>query len=366
VLGFSCLRVLVATAVLSAIACDRAPEPRQDPVPEPSATADPEELRQRAVASALSSVRSRLPLAAPEWRLQPLATGRHLLVRSKDDTIEAYDTANFKLAFEKALDGTRGTVELAGGSVAVVGKSETLRIDPGANKPVLLPPIVFMPGTELLPERRDASTLLILERTTRSLLKQPLAGGADAGRGESLPLDEYDGGPITVMRDGALLYRGSGGVRRALPGGRPRSLACELVPWRLLPGRRVDQVWAVAKDGSVELWQVGDRLVIQAKFALGAAPFDAAASTKYFAAVTIDEGSGKPRLFHLRVFTNEGERVLVEELPGGPAEEGEGWAALAVRDRHLVLGETEPFVAVGGAGALRVLRLPEGTVLLPR
>lgn len=365
-IGFSCLRVLVATALLGAAACDRAPESRKDTAPGPSATADPAELRERALSSALASVRSRLPLAAPPWRLQPLATGRHLLVRTKEDKVEAYRTEDFKLAFEKPLGGPRGAVELAGGSVAVVGKDETLRIDPGANKAVALPPFVFMPGTELLAERRDPGVLLIVERATRSVLKQPLSRAADAGRGESLPLDEYDGGPIAVMRDGALLYRGSGGVRRAMPGGRPRSLPTEFVPWRLLPGRRVDQAWAVAEDGAVELWLVGERLLVQAKFSLSAPPFDVAASSEYFGAVTIEEGAGKARVFRLSVFTNEGERVLAVELPAGPPVEGEGWAARAVRDRHLVLGETEPFVAVGGAGALRVLRLPEGAVLLER
>jgi len=358
--------VLVATALLGTAACERAPEPRQEVPPEPSATADPAELRERAVASALASVRSRLPLAAPDWRLQPLASGRRLLVRTTDDKVEAYRTDDFKLAFEKTLDGPRGTVELAGGSVLVVGKDATLRVDPGANKPVVLPPFVFMPGTELLPERRDPGTVLIVERATRSLLKQPLSRAADAGRGESLPLDEYDGGPIAVMRDGAVLYRGSGGVRRAMPGGRPRSLTTAFVPWRLLPGRRVDQAWAVAADGSVELWQVGERLVVQAKLALAAPPFDVTASSEYFGAVTVEEGAGKARVFRLSVFTNEGERILDEALAPGPSAEGEGWAARAVRDRHVALGETEPFVAVGGAGALRVLRLPEGTVLLER
>jgi hypothetical protein len=162
-----------------------------------------------------------------------------------------------------------------------------------------------------------------------------------------------------------FLYRSTDGVRRALPEGRPQPFAPDFRPWRLLPGRRVDEAWAVAEDGRVELWQLGERLLVKARFTAGAAPFSAAASSDYLALVLVDETAAERR-FRLRVFQNDGTPILERVLPPGPPETGEDWTEVAVRDRHVALSETEPLVAVGGPGALQVFRLPAGDQVLTR
>jgi hypothetical protein len=169
-----------------------------------------------------------------------------------------------------------------------------------------------------------------------------------------------------VLRDGALLYRSNDGVRRGMPGGRSERFRPEVEAWRLLPGRRIDQAWAITADGSIELWQLTDRVVRVTAFTLGAPPFDVTASESHLAAVVVDEGANRPRRFRLLVFTAEGERVLERALPEGPPPQGENWAELAVRDRHVALSSTEPLVAVGGPGALTVFRLPGGETVLER
>jgi hypothetical protein len=138
-----------------------------------------------------------------------------------------------------------------------------------------------------------------------------------------------------------------------------------LVPWRLLSGRRIDQAWAVAADGTVELWQLTGRVHVLRRFELGAAPFDVASNEAYLAAVVVEEGKG-PRRFLLRVFDDQGIRVLERELPPDPPARGDKWAVKAVADRHVVLGDPEPIVAVGGPGALQVWALPNGASLLAR
>lgn len=369
VLGHARMPALaVLAAALGLTGCEKEKAPR----PEPAAnTGSEEDLRaaraEQAVAEALASVRSRLPLAAPEWELQPLATGRRLLVRLTNDKLQAYATPALALAFEKPLDAPRAAVGVAGGSVVVVGRSESFRVDPGAKEPVMLPPLVYTPGTLLLPERRDSTALWNVERTTRSLLKQPLGLGAKAVRGEVVALDGYDGGPVTMLRDGAVLFRAKGAVKRAMPGSRPRELeGAGLSPWRLLPGRRIDQAWAVAADGAVEHWQLTDRVQVLGRFALGAAPFAVASSETHLAAVVVMEGASGPRRFLLRVFDDEGQQVLERPLAPDPPARGEKWALKAVEDRHVALGDPEPIVAVGGPGALHVWSLPEGRLLLER
>jgi hypothetical protein len=64
------------------------------------------------------------------------------------------------------------------------------------------------------------------------------------------------------------------------------------------------------------------------------------------------------------VFTNDGAPVLDRPLsPGAPAT-GENWSQAAVRDRNVALSESEPLVAVGGSGALEILKLPRGEKIL--
>jgi hypothetical protein len=270
------------------------------------------------------------------------------------------------LLFQWPVVEGRGAVQIAGGSVVVVAKAEAFRVDPGAKEPIRLPPIPFLPGTVLLPDRKDSSGLWSVHSVGHVLARHVLDISGKRRIEDVVPLADYDGGPVTAMRDGALLYRASDGVRRALPGGRAHPLKSALVPWRLLPGRRVDQAWAVAENGAVELWQVGERIAVVARRSLDAAPFAVAASAEYFAAVVVEEGKGTPRRFRLVVLSEKGDAVMRVDLPDEAPVQGEKWAALAGRDRHVALADSEPLVAVGGPGSVRVLRIPDGQSVLSR
>jgi hypothetical protein len=315
----------------------------------------------RALDSVLAGVRARASLAAPGWQLQPLAFGEHLLGVLGADRVRSYALPEATLLIDQPLASPSGIVTIAGGSLLASGRAEALRLDPGAKKAVRLPPIPTLPGTLLLPERRDSGFVWAVQPRSGLLVRQRLDLDPKRSFDGNITLEGYEGGSITVLRDGALFYRARGGVRRCLPESRPRPLATSFDAWRLLPGRRVDQAWAIAPDGSVELWLVGERLLVQKRFAAGAAPFDAASSSEYLALVVVDEPGNAPRRFRLLVFTNEGERVLERELPAGQPEVGNDWEARAVENRHVALDDGEPLVAVGGPGEVMLLRLPEGS-----
>jgi hypothetical protein len=357
------LRVVAAAGI--ALACQRRPGAESSAAP-PERPAAQENVGAHAVASVLVSVRSKISLAAPAWELQPLCFGRHLLVRLAADHVEVWSTPELTSALTPPLAGPRGVVPLAGGSVVAVGSSVALRIDPGAKAAVRLPPIPWLPGTVLLPERRDSNLLWAVQTAGRTFVRQRLDLDPTRSFDKAITLEGYDGGPVTSLRDGALLFGSGDGVRRSLPESRPRPFATDFAPWRLLPARRVDQAWAVAADGRVELWQFGERLAVQTRFSAEAAPFDADANAKYLALVVVDEPGNAERRFRLLVFDNDGKLVLEHPLPPGPPESGEDWSEVAVRDRHVALSETDPLVAVGGPEALEVLRLPTGERLLAR
>jgi hypothetical protein len=305
-------------------------------------------------------------MAAPGWQLQPLAFGKNLFVRLAGDRIEAYSMPSGVLLFEHPVDDLRGTVEIAGGSVVVAAKDASYRIDPGAKEPARLAPIPFLPGTVLVPDRKDSGSLWSVHSRGRVLARHVLDIAGKRSIEGVFTLADYDGGPVTAMRDGALVYRAEGGVRRALPGGSARPLKSELVPWRLLPGRRVDQVWAIADDGRVELWQIADRIVVQVRASLGAAPFDVASNDEYLAAIVVEEGTGAPRRFRLLVLSEKGEEVMSEALPVEPPAEGERWASIAGRNRHVALADADSLLGVGGPGGVRVLRIPGGATVLSK
>ena len=350
-------RALGLVACLS-IACRRtpAPEPPSPPRAVPSTTPVA-----RAIDSVLVGVRARVSLAAPEWQLQPLAFGQHLFGVLGAEGVRTYGLPALTLLVDEPLVAPSGIVALAGGSLLASGRAGALRLDPGAKKAVRLPPIPSLPGTLLLPERRDSGFVWAAQTRSQLLLRQRLELDPTRSFDRSITLEDYDGGPLTILRDGALFYRAPGGVRRCLPESRPRPLATSFPAWRLLPGRRVDQAWAIAADGSVELWLVGERLLVQKRFAAGAAPYDAAANSEYLALVVIDEPGNAPRRFRLLVFTNDGERLVERELAPGPPEVGDDWEARAVENRQIALGEGDPFVAVGGPGSVALFRLPAGT-----
>jgi hypothetical protein len=321
----------------------------------------------RAAASLVASVRStELSLAAPNWQLQPLAFGKGLLVRLADKRVEAYSMPGAELLFEQPLEEPRGAVEIAGGSVVVVAAGVTLRIDPGAKQPVRLPAIPFLPGTVLVPDRTDSNGLWSVHSAGKVLARQVLDISGKRRLEGVVTLADYDGGPITALRDGALVYRAADGVRRALPGGRAHPLKTDFVPWRLLPARRVDQVWAVGKNGLVELWQVGERIAVKWQASLGEPPFDVASSSEYLAAVVVQERRGVPRRFGLVVLSEIGDVMHSEDLGPDAPVAGEKWAAFAGRDRHVAIAEGEPLVAVGGPGSVRVVRAKGGAVVLAR
>jgi hypothetical protein len=287
-------------------------------------------------------------------------------VRLASDRVEAYSMPSGALLIEHPAKDLRAVTEIAGGSVVVIAQDGSLRIDPGAKEPVRLPPLSFLPGTVLVPDRSDSSGLWSVHTAGRVLARQVLDITGKRKLDGVVSLADYDGGPVTAMRDGALLYRAANGVRRARPGGRPHALTTEFVPWRLLPGRRVDQVWAIAEDGRVELWQIAERIAVQTRAVLAAPPFDAAASSGYLAAVVVEEGAGVPRRFRLAVLSEKGDEVMRKELEDDAPSEGERWAALAGRDRHVALADTEPFVAVGGVGGFKVFAIPDGRVVVAR
>jgi hypothetical protein len=356
-----------ALGIVFCIGCDREPVRRAPAGPTASEVASARQaIAAKLVASALSEVRSqRISLSSPEWETQHVAFGRRLFVRLGEDSLEAFALPSLASLFSAPLEGPRGVVELAGGSVLAIGERECLRVDPDAKIPVRLPRIFTTPGVTFLPERRDSSLVWALHRAGGLLARHELVLDRELSLRDTITLEGYDGGSVAAMKNGELLYRASDGIRLTVPEGRPRRFRYDARPFRLLPARRVDQAFAVSAAGDVELLQLGEGILVRKRFALGAAPISVATSGDTLAAVLVHEG-GKDRTFSLRVFSSEGKELLSRELGPGAPPEGEDWVARLVADHGVALSADDARVAVGGPRRLRVFSLSDGGIVLER
>ena len=122
----------------------------------------------------LVGVRARASLAAPEWQLQRLAFGQHLFGVLGAAGVRTYALPGATLLIDHPLASPSGIVALAGGSLLASGRTDALRLDPGATKAVRLPPLPMLPGTLLLPERRDSAFVWAAQTATQLLVRQRL------------------------------------------------------------------------------------------------------------------------------------------------------------------------------------------------
>jgi hypothetical protein len=318
------------------------------------------------VESALSEVRVRkLELVAPEWEEQNLAFGRRLLVRLGREKLEAFAVPSMTPLFAEPLAGPRGLVALPGGSVLAIGAEAALRVDPDAKTPVRLPRISATPGAVFLPERRNSAQVWAVHRSGAIAARHELSLERELSLSDTITLEGYDGGPVTSMKNGELLFRSADGVRITVPEGRPRNARADIRPWRLLPARRVDQAFAVAADGEVRLWQLGEGLLVRRRMSLGLRPISAASSGDVLAVVLVKE-SASGRSFELRVLSAEGETLLAVPLDAPAQALGDDWAAKLVAAHGVALAESDGLVCVGGPERLRVFSLRDGKRVFER
>jgi hypothetical protein len=266
------------------------------------------------------------------------------------------------------LEGPRAALEVPGGSIVIVAERRTLRLDPGAKEATVLARTPFLPGSELVPELRDSKKFWVRQRTTRALVRYELALGEHLLLPNEgvVALPENAEGAFTTLRDGSFIYATAEGLEVRLPEGKARrfALEAEYRPWRLLPGPRIDEVWAITPRGGVRLYRVLDRLYRVLEFENGRAPFDAAASEHRLAVLGVVEGK-EQREFGLKVFDKSGELELAHEVGADRATSSDDWAA-RVLEREVVVHDEPPLVALSDPAGLRVFEVPPPGIDAPR
>jgi hypothetical protein len=319
------------------------------------------------LSSSLSEIREhRLRVGAPAWRSQRLVIGKGRVVWLGKEEYLALALPGLG-AQAHPVEGARAALALPGGSIVIVTERRTLRLDPGAKEATPFARTPFFPGSELLPELRDSKKFWVRQRATRTLVRYELALGEHLllPNEELRELPETAGEAFTTLRDGSWIYAAGDALEVRLPEGKARRFALDpaKLPWRLLPGPRIDEVWSITPTGGVTLYRVLDRLYAVLAFESGRVPLDAAASEDRLALLGVTEGKGQ-REFGLVVFDKSGKAELDRALGGDRASPDEAWAE-RVLEREIALSDAPPLVALSDPGGLRVFEVPSGRVVYP-
>ncbi|HET9931041.1 MAG TPA: hypothetical protein VFQ35_10150 [Polyangiaceae bacterium] len=319
------------------------------------------------VASAIVEIRRHLPLAAPSPTFRHLAFGSGFLVQLRDASVRLLKSADGSAIAEVPLARPRVAVALPAGSVLACGSDECQRFDPGQVKPHRLGRISLLPDAILEPSRETQERVWVIEPTFARAVRYTL--GEPTSEVESTSeLPGYDRGAITTLADGAFLYtagqsvvRALGRARRAMP--LPDGVAR---PWRLLPAERADRAWVISAQGEAFLLELTGRAHVLRRFATEGHPFDVASAKAALALVSIHEDQAEERTFVLNLYSAAGTQTK-SYLLGKVGESADPeWAAMASRDREVVLAERPPRVAVGGSTALRLFELVSGDEIVTR
>lgn len=321
-----------------------------------SASAPAPKPRANHAASAIVAIRERqLTLGAPPELPRHLAFGRGFLVQATASEVVIRSSEDAEVSTRLPL-AARAVLSLPAGSVLIVAADASYRIDPGETRTHRLSRISLLPDTLLLPDLTTQAKVWVVSPSFKKAQRHTFDAETPLGIETERPLHDHDGGAVAVLSDGDLLYTAGRELVRDPGFGRPRRFrlpdGIQRV-WRLAAADHIDRTWLVTPDGAILLLELSERPRVVRRITTDLAPLDFAASRTVLALVGAREHADKAREFLVTVFGLDGEQRFSLPLPPAPISTDPDWAAKALRDREVVIGETR--VAVGGVNAVELL-----------
>jgi hypothetical protein len=312
------------------------------------------------VAQALEEVREqKLEILPPRDDTPRLSFGKGRLAQAMSDKVVFRDTKDGAPVAEATLGPPRAVSEGVDGSLIALGLSSGARLEPHSNKPRSFAHVAFFPGAALFPDLEDPSHFYVYYRGEQQLFHY--AFEAEAGSflpiEDRFPLADCVSAPA-LTRDGAFLCATQDGIERRAPRGRatyfklPAGVSAAI---RLLPGKRLDEVFSVLPGGEVVHLRLQPGTPVLGRFQLPASPFAAAVNAEALAFVLVSPPApGSARHWTLLVTDFEGQERFKTELSSQAAQANEDWLKAVIGDKNLAISGFEPLVAVGGADSVAV------------
>ncbi|MEP7050505.1 MAG: hypothetical protein ABJB12_09145 [Pseudomonadota bacterium] len=325
-----------------------------------------------AIAEALRSVHEqRLPIMAPRAQPARLALGAGRLLQAAVNKVVVRDAKSGEVIVEAPLDAVSALGQGSDGSLFALALSGGVRFLPRQNTAKPFPHVTFFPGSELFPDLQDPTHFFVHLPNDAQLYRYSF----EAEGGAVLPIDaEFDipgcTSSVNLLRDGAFVCSTGSSIVRKAPHGLKTEFKLPLgvaEPLRLLPAKRLDEVYAVSRSGEVAHLRLAAGTPLLARFQLPAPPFAALGNGQVlaFVLVTPPEPS-EPRHWKLLITDLDGEPRFQTELPERSAAADENWLEGVVSDKNLAISWTGPEVAVGGAERVQLWDYTQGRELFAR
>ncbi|MES1185973.1 MAG: hypothetical protein ABUL60_19320 [Myxococcales bacterium] len=294
-----------------------------------------------------------------------LAFGKNTLGRLTRDGFAVYDSRDFSLLAEEALESPRALLALADGSLLAIGARAMLRWERDKKRPTTLPRPMLLPGAQLYADAQQYDLIWTFDGGH---------GSADARPGtlrsyrlapgplplllpeQTVELSSPGGGVLGVTREGVWLYVTAGRVERFSPGGLrlPGFTGADAaLPTWVVPARRLDQSLWLDERGQASRVLLAPGCKRLATVALPGAVVDVDVGDQgRLLALVLVTGPG-PR-FELSLLDQDlaplGRVLLPSDAPTG----SENWVKVVTENQTVVVAPGAARVAVGGPSRLSI------------
>ena len=342
----------------------------------PQLSAEPEPKNAAPMASAIGqTLRSvhdqKLDISAPSTPRQLLEFGVGRLLQASGSKAVFRDTKQGDVVSEASLAGVFAVAHGSDGALFALGASLGTRLEARASSRRDFPHVAFFPGSLLFPDLESPDHFYVYypgEQKLYSYLFQSEAG-AFMPIEASYPLEGCTSA-LALLRDGGFVCRTAHGFLRKAPRGRRaefKSASEAPDPVRLLPAKRLDELFAVDQAGEVRHLRLAAGMPLLGRFHLPAPPYAAAANGEALAFILVTPpGLGEGRRWSLLVTDLDGAPRFRTELPGRSAPADEDWLKTVVEDKNLAISGFASLVAVGGAAQVSVWNYAEGQPVFSR
>ncbi len=210
-----------------------------------------------AIASTLQALHEqRLEIVPPLTPLQRLEFGPGRLLQASVDRVVLRETQQGEFVTEATLGAVLAVAHGSDGALFALGRSVGARFESRTKKKTAFLHAAFFPDSLLFPDLEQPKQFYVYYPSEQRLLRYLF----EAEAGAFLPIEadvplEGCTSPPTQLLDGALACRTAAGFARRAPRGARTDfkLSVELgQPFRLLPARRLDELYAVDRGGEVK------------------------------------------------------------------------------------------------------------------
>ncbi len=161
------------------------------------------------------------------------------------------DLAQGDVVADASLGGFRAMARGSDGALFALGLEGGVRFERAGAARKRFPHVTFFPGSSLFPDLEHPDYFYVHEPGQQQLYRYSF----EAEGGAMLPIEaqfSLEGciSALALLRDGAFVCRSSGGIARRAPRGRKSEFKLPPgfdQPLRLLPAKRLDEVFSVAR-----------------------------------------------------------------------------------------------------------------------